>query len=489
LLSSHPYDLSGGEQQRAALAKTLLLRPRILLLDEPTKGFDAEFKAVFADILRKLAEGGAAVIAVSHDVEFCAEYADRCALFFDGSIVTEGTPRAFFSGNSFYTSAANRMARHRFPLAITTNDVIEALGAQVPVDETKISEGEDHDVHVDISDEDVPPRLKDKGVFASLSPVRKAAAGISALCLMVAVAFIALKFDGFRDFISGGDIAAATASDAVWKYAGIMALSALSAAALVFSLSRKRGEQKPARARTLSDRKTLPKRTIMAMLMILIVVPLTVFVGIFFLEDRKYYFISVLIIIETMLPFAFIFEGRKPQAREIVVIAVMCALAAASRMAFFMLPQFKPAAALVIVSGVAFGGEAGFLIGAMTAFVSNMFFGQGPWTPWQMFALGLIGFLAGALFRKGLLHRGRASLAVFGALATFLIYGGIMNAAAVLMFQSSPTKGMFVAAYLQGIPFDLIHAFSTVIFLLLISRPMLEKLDRIKVKYGIAEPG
>ena len=119
LLERHPYDLSGGEQQRLALAKVLLLVPEILLLDEPTKGLDAEFKQTFAAIIRKLQKQGFTIIMVSHDVEFCAEYADRCALFFDGSIVTEGRPRSFFSGNSFYTSSANRMARKLLPEAVT----------------------------------------------------------------------------------------------------------------------------------------------------------------------------------------------------------------------------------------------------------------------------------------------------------------------------------------------------------------------------------
>jgi energy-coupling factor transport system ATP-binding protein len=127
LLASHPYDLSGGEQQRAALAKVLLLRPRILLLDEPTKGFDADFKVAFAALLRTLTAAGAAVLMVSHDREFCAEHADRCALVFEGEVVAEGPPQDFFSGNSFYTTAANRMARHVFPKAVTVSDVVEGL--------------------------------------------------------------------------------------------------------------------------------------------------------------------------------------------------------------------------------------------------------------------------------------------------------------------------------------------------------------------------
>ncbi|MDR1329504.1 MAG: ECF transporter S component, partial [Oscillospiraceae bacterium] len=150
-------------------------------------------------------------------------------------------------------------------------------------------------------------------------------------------------------------------------------------------------------------------------------------------------------------------------------------------------PQFKPVVALVIISGVAFGGEAGFLVGAATGFISNFFFSQGPWTPWQMFAFGVIGFLAGVLFRRGWLRRNPASLAVFGAVATVVIYGGIMNPAMVLMYQPSPNKMMFLAAYLQGLPFDLVHAAATVTFTLIFSRAMLEKLDRIKIKYGLVE--
>lgn len=124
LLNSHPYDLSGGEQQRAALAKVLLTEPKILLLDEPTKGIDSFFKMKFAEILSRLKEHGVTILMVSHDVEFCARYADVVSMFFDGGIVTTNTPNRFFSGNSFYTTAANRMSRHLFENTITNEDVI-----------------------------------------------------------------------------------------------------------------------------------------------------------------------------------------------------------------------------------------------------------------------------------------------------------------------------------------------------------------------------
>lgn len=124
LLKTHPYDLSGGEQQRAALAKVLLTDPQILLLDEPTKGLDSFFKQKFANIMRRLKEKGVTIIMVSHDVEFCAEHADTVSMFFDGGIITTNTPNRFFSRNSFYTTAANRMSRHVFENTITNEDVI-----------------------------------------------------------------------------------------------------------------------------------------------------------------------------------------------------------------------------------------------------------------------------------------------------------------------------------------------------------------------------
>ena len=127
LLASHPYDLSGGEQQRAALAKVLLTEPKLLLLDEPTKGIDSFFKEKLAKILCKLKEQGITIVMVSHDVEFCAKYADAVSMFFDGQILTTDTPRRFFGNNSFYTTAANRMSRHVFNLAVTAEDVVQLI--------------------------------------------------------------------------------------------------------------------------------------------------------------------------------------------------------------------------------------------------------------------------------------------------------------------------------------------------------------------------
>ena len=172
---------------------------------------------------------------------------------------------------------------------------------------------------------------------------------------------------------------------------------------------------------------------------------------------------------------------------ELVLIAVLVALNVAGRAAFFMLPEFKPVVAMTILAGVAFGGETGFLVGAMTMLVSNMLFSQGPWTPWQMFAMGIIGWLAGILYRKGVLRRGRLSLCIFGVICSTIVYGGIMNPASALMWAHTINWKIILSYYVTGLPVDLVRAIATFFFLWLGAEPMLEKLDRIKTKYGLAE--
>lgn len=203
---------------------------------------------------------------------------------------------------------------------------------------------------------------------------------------------------------------------------------------------------------------------------------------------RLFYAVSLAIIIMAMVPFFMIFEKRRPQARELVIIATLAAIAVAGRAAFFMIPQFKPVCAIVIIAGVCFGGESGFLVGAVTGLVSNFFYGQGAHTPWQMFCFGVVGFLAGVLFQKGLLSRSRLSLCIYGFFATFFIYGGVMNFSTILTAGLPLNLGTLITVYTAGIPMDLIHAGSTVIFLLVLANPMIEKLERIKTKYGLLEP-
>ena len=237
-----------------------------------------------------------------------------------------------------------------------------------------------------------------------------------------------------------------------------------------------------------ATKRKLSRRTLVATVLIALCIPLTIFAGVMYLGNQHYTVTALLVLIECMIPFVLIFESRKPKARELVTISVLCAIGVAGRAAFFMLPQFTPVMALVIVSGVAFGGETGFLVGAVTMLTSNIVFSQGPWTPWQMFSMGMIGFLAGVLFRKGLLRRSRGSLATFGAFAAVIIYGGIMNPAAALMYNAQTINWEILKAYyISGLPMDLIHAAATVIFILIAAESMLEKLDRIKVKYGLVD--
>lgn len=231
------------------------------------------------------------------------------------------------------------------------------------------------------------------------------------------------------------------------------------------------------------------RRTWFALALMLLVVPLLLYLSVRFFHGRKYLICSLIVIVAAMLPFFMMFEGRKPKAREIMVISVLAAIGVAGRAAFFMVPSFKPVAAIVILTGVSFGGEAGFLVGCLIMMLSNMFMGQGPWTPWQMFSFGIIGFLAGILYQKGILKARKRDLCIYGFLSVVLIYGGIMNPASILMSYGYITSASLVAFYISGIPVDLVHALSTVIFLWFLSRPLLEKLERIKKKYGLIESG
>lgn len=247
--------------------------------------------------------------------------------------------------------------------------------------------------------------------------------------------------------------------------------------------------------RSMKKDRRIGKRTLVSLLLILAAIPFVIFFGIFFLNDRSDIFISMCIIGLSMIPFCMVFEGRNPQAREILLIAVMAAIAVVGRMAFFMVPQFKPVTAIVIIAGVGLGAEAGFLTGAMAGFVSNFFFGQGPWTPWQMFSFGIIGFLAGVIFSKSKNRKGSReaewfhvlTLCIFGGLATLIIYGFLMDTSTVFMSSQELTWQAFMAVYISGFPFNVIHAVSTVIFLFFLALPMERKLDRIKKKYGILE--
>ena len=402
----HPYDLSGGEQQRVALAMVLLTKPDILLLDEPTKGLDNEYKTEFAKIINKLSDSGKTIIMVSHDVEFCAEFTHRCALFFDGNIVAENVPYRFFKGNSFYTTAANRMSRGIIEGAITASDIIEACKNEDNTDDS-------------VND---------------------------------------LKSNRDKNNINDNEI--------------------------------KKEENNPDNEvgktkDNISQVNAIKKQNIFMAIMFLIAIPITIFSGIYYFDDRKYLFISLLVLLEAIAPFFIIFEGRKREAREIVMISVLCAIGVAGRLAFYMLPEFKPITAIVIITGVSLGAESGFLVGAVTMLVSNMIFGQGPWTPWQMFALGIIGCLSGIIFRKRKNRPNVIMLAVYGFLAAVVIYGGIMNPAAAVMAHARLNKATLISYYVTGFPIDLVNGVATLIFTILLTNPMMDKIERVKKKYDL----
>ena len=478
LLERHPYDLSGGEQQRAALCKVLLREPEVLLLDEPTKGLDAEFKRVFARIIKRLCARGVCVIMVSHDAEFCASYASRCAMFFDGAIVAEGTPREFFSSGSFYTTSASRMARGLLPGAITPEDVIAACGGEVPPEPDLPADGDDA---AEIqAQEEAREQAKTYLLPSQTAPLplwRKLLGALGGLGALICLWRI-LSISDLSELLTQGGLTS-LAGDTFRLYLAMLACL------LVLAVSFSRAAPQPVHS-SLGGR-PLSGRTKHASVLSLLLVPLTIFIGIVYFGKKSYGVVSILVLLECMAPFALIFEGRKPKARELVLIAALCALAVAGRAALFMLPGFKPVAALVILSGVAFGGETGFLVGAMSMLTSNVLFGQGPWTPFQMFAMGLIGFLAGVSFQKGLLRAGRAPLAIFGAVSVVLVYGGIMNPASAILYQPNLSLSVLKAYYLTGFPFDLVHAAATALFLWFGAEPMLEKLERVKRKYGLTE--
>ncbi len=426
LLDMHPYDLSGGEQQRAALAKVLLLEPDILLLDEPTKGLDPDFKEKLAGILTRLIEGGMTIVMASHDIEFCCRHADRCAMVFDGKVISCGAPRRFFSGNSFYTTAANRMSRHIFENAVNVEDLIRLV-------KNNLGEG---------------PKvtLKENGSFGEKVENMSSNGGSG----------IVMK-DPKAKYMQG-DLPGRKISDS----------------------RRSSNEKRESKA---DERRTISLLTIDVVMMALALG--TVFAGIYIFDNQRYFIVSMLLVIYAMVPFFARFERSSPKAREIVILAVMISVAVAGRAAFFMVPNFKPTVAIIIIAGVALGRQAGFLTGATSAFVSNFLFGQGPWTTWQMLAMAVIGYLAGAVFYRYGDRMKVVVLAVFGGAATFFIYGAITDMWTILMMTSQPSLATAMVVYGAAVPFNAVHAAATVIFLLLLAKPMVEKLNRVKVKYGM----
>ncbi len=193
--------------------------------------------------------------------------------------------------------------------------------------------------------------------------------------------------------------------------------------------------------------------------------------------------IAFITVIISILSFFLQYESLKPKVRDIMPIIVMSSIAAVSRIIFAPFPNFKPITAIIIVSGACFGSTGGFMTGAISALASNLYFGQGEWTPWQMYAWGLIGFMAGILKKHGVFEKSFA-IYIFGFLSA-IVYGFILDCFYVIGFVSPLNVKTALAAYLAGLPLSVIHAVSTVIFLIPIYKPWSKKILRIKTKFGI----
>ena len=228
------------------------------------------------------------------------------------------------------------------------------------------------------------------------------------------------------------------------------------------------------------------KSTLLSILAIFVMIPLTLFLGTQ-VKGRWYYLISTMIIMELMLPFFFRFEARRPQARELVILTVMAALAAVSRVVFAFSPYLKTITGIIMITGIAFGPEAGFLTGAVAAFASNFFFSQGPWTPWQMFAYGFGGFLAGLLFHNRRSWAKPWILAPFGFFTILLVVGPMLDSCTVFTMLSKFTVKNVLAVYAAGVGYNVTHGIGAALTLFFVSRPLLGKLDRLQTKYGILE--
>ena len=227
----------------------------------------------------------------------------------------------------------------------------------------------------------------------------------------------------------------------------------------------------------------MKKNTLITLLIFFLLIPATLYLGLH-LGGRGYYLTSTLIIIEMLVPFFLSFEGRKVQARELVLLAVMCAIAIVSRVAI-PLPHIKPMFAVIMLTGVAFGPQAGFMVGAISAFASNFFAGQGPTTPWQMMAYGAGGLLAGFLAQKGWLKKNRWGLSIFGFFASVLWVGPLLDVSSLFLMTTHVSWKSALIIFSGGMPVNLMQGVTTFVTMLLLGVPLLDKLDRIKTKYGM----
>lgn len=225
--------------------------------------------------------------------------------------------------------------------------------------------------------------------------------------------------------------------------------------------------------------------TIIIYMIIFLVIPAIIYIT-WRLAPERYYLTGMVIILLSMFIFFVRFERRKPEARELVVLAVICTIAVISRAVFAMIPHFKPMSGIIMIAGLAFGGETGFFVGAVSAFVSNFMFMQGPWTPWQMFAYGVGGLAAGLLGNCGIMRSDKpVRTAVAGCIIVIAVVGPLLDTCALFTMGVEINKASMAVTYGAGLPLNCVHGAATFVTLLLFSKPMTEKLDRMKKKYGI----
>lgn len=220
----------------------------------------------------------------------------------------------------------------------------------------------------------------------------------------------------------------------------------------------------------------------MAAALLLVLIPLVVVGGALLFQEKHYTWIALCVAVLSCLPLFICFDRKESTAKELITLAVLVAVSAAGRFAFAWVPGFKPVTAITVIAAMYLGREAGFVVGSLSAVVSNFYFGQGPWTPFQMFAWGFLGFLAGTLAEP--LKRRKLWMILYGVLAGAL-FSAIMDVWSTLWADGSFNPSRYLAACISAVPFTIEYAVSNVLFLLLLAKPIGEKLERIKRKYGL----
>ena len=213
-----------------------------------------------------------------------------------------------------------------------------------------------------------------------------------------------------------------------------------------------------------------------------VLVPLVVYLGAKIFNEKQYAWISLCVAILACVPFFIRFESRDNDVRRLVLIAVMVALSVVGRFVFAPVPGFKPVTAMVAVTAMYFGSEAGFMTGALTAVISNFYFGQGPWTPFQMFAWGIIGFVIGLIAEP--LKRSTFLLVLSGIIAG-VAFSLLMDVWSTLNADGTFNIMRYFSFVVSSLQFMAIYAVSNVIFLLVLSKPIGKIFERVKVKYGM----